>query len=511
MKLIKKTIALFVVFISLFSILGLTACNKSDKLRVFVFAQSHEAAIYSELIKNFEQETGIKVEFTVEEENYFDLLNSSLQTQTAADVFYVRPGDVRAHANQKTVVNLTESGLITEDDVKDIWKQAIDFFRYDGTNNNQGDIYALPKDYSQYVLGFNSKLIFDNENVLAKLEPYIYDQETHGAWENWQGNDLIIKNRQGVEVGTYKVKLPGLPGQKDADGNDIVFTYDEFGALAYLCSNNTADALKPVYGTAFWEDMCLMAYVWGNGGEFLKDNNTKVNFDSPEFKQAYSAFLELNSKWYAHAIGSTKTGYELFTEGTLVFYPVGTWDIGYFNTYTNTLDYVLMPWPCSNAYKNSSMADRQDKWKARVDSVGYGIYSGSKKKDQAIQFIKYLSLSEEGQQFLVQSGAQIPNIESMAKGAYLSNQIKNKDGQILEPENKQLLLDVAAAEEGNGHVGTTVYTYNDEWFSEFFTGAAAKLWDTSAGYTVESYVAEYAPKAQNKLNEAIELEQDQKQ
>jgi multiple sugar transport system substrate-binding protein len=254
-----------------------------------------------------------------------------------------------------------------------------------------------------------------------------------------------------------------------------------------------------------------MAYVWGNGGEFLKDNNTKVNFDSPEFKQAYSAFLELNSKWYAHAIGSTKTGYELFTEGTLVFYPVGTWDIGYFNTYTNTLDYVLMPWPCSNAYKNSSMADRQDKWKARVDSVGYGIYSGSKKKDQAIQFIKYLSLSEEGQQFLVQSGAQIPNIESMAKGAYLSNQIKNKDGQILEPENKQLLLDVAAAEEGNGHVGTTVYTYNDEWFSEFFTGAAAKLWDTSAGYTVESYVAEYAPKAQNKLNEAIELEQDQKQ
>ncbi|HEY8389860.1 MAG TPA: extracellular solute-binding protein, partial [Clostridia bacterium] len=476
MKLLKKLTALFICVISLISVFGLSGCGKNDKLRVFVFAQSHEAAIYSQLIKKFEQETGIKVEFTVEEENYFDLLNSSLQTRTAADVFYVRPGDVRAHANQKTVINLTQAGLITEDDVKDIWKQAIDFFRYDGKNNITGDIYALPKDYSQYVLGFNSKLIYENENVMARLEPYIWNEQVHGPWAEWEGVDLTVRNRQGTAIGTYKVKLPGLPGQKDKDGNEIVYTYDEFGALAYLCSNNTVDALKPVYGTAFWEDMCLMAYVWGNGGEFLKDNNTKVNFESQEFKQAYTAFLELNSKWYAHAIGSTKTGYELFTEGSLVFYPVGTWDIGYFNTFSDTLDYVLMPWPCSNAYANSSMAERQDKWKARVDSVGYGIYSGSKKVDQAVKFIKYLSLSEEGQEFLVKSGAQIPNIESMAKGAYLNNEIKDKDGKTLEPENKQLLLDVASGVTGNGHVGPTVYTYNDEWFTEFFTGAASKLW-----------------------------------
>ncbi|HEY8389726.1 MAG TPA: hypothetical protein VIL26_02045, partial [Clostridia bacterium] len=81
----------------------------------------------------------------------------------------------------------------------------------------------------------------------------------------------------------------------------------------------------------------------------------------------------------------------------------------------------------------------------------------------------------------------------------------------LEPENKQLLLDVASGVTGNGHVGPTVYTYNDEWFTEFFTGAASKLWDTSSGYTVDKYVTEYAPKAQSKLDEAIRLEQEQKQ
>lgn len=511
MKICKKLLALIICFFTLFSVFGVAGCGKSDKLRVFIFAQSHEAKIYSELIKKFEEETGIKVEFTVEEENYFDLLNSSLQTQTAADVFYVRPGDVRAHANQKTVLNLTQTGLVTEDEVKDIWKQAIDFFRYDGVNNNVGDIYALPKDYSQYVLGFNSKLIYEKEEVLQRLEPYIWKEDVHGPWAEWEGVDLTIRNRRGVEIGTYKVKLPGLPGQQDKDGNEIVYTFDEFGALAYLCSDNTEDTLKPIYGTAFWEDMCLMAYVWGNGGEFLRKNNTEVNFDSPEFIGAYKAFLELNSKWYAHAIGSTKTGYELFTEGALVFFPVGTWDIGYFNTFKDTLDYKLMPWPCSNAYKDAPMSERQDKWKARVDSVGYGIYSGTKKAEQAARFIKYLSLSEEGQYFLTQSGAQIPNIESMAKGPYLNNEIKAKDGSDLEPANKKLLLDVAAGEEGNGHVGPTVYTYTDEWFNEFFVAAAAKLWDTTTGITVEDYVAEYAPRAQQKLNDAIALEQSQKQ
>lgn len=508
-KLYKKIIALLICAVSLFSMVGLSGCGGGDKLRVFVFAQSHEAAIYTQLIKMFTQETGIKVEFTVEEENYFDLLNSSLQSRTAADVFYVRPGDVRAHANQNTIINLTEAGYITETELEDIWDMAIDFFRYDGQTNGEGDIYALPKDYSQYILGFNSMLINQKETVMDLLETYVWDETRDGPWADWEGVDLTILDSDSEALGTFKVKLPGYPGDIDEDGNDIVYTFDEFGALAYLCSNNKKTALKPVYGTAFWEDMCLMAYVWGNGTEFLKENNTKVNFDSPGFIEAYESFLELNNKWYAHAIGSTKTGYELFTEGSLVFYPVGTWDIGYFNDYSSTLTYDLMPWPISNDYANTSMADRQNKWVARNDSVGYGVYSGSDKIEEAVKFIKYLSIQEEGQRYLVQSGAQIPNIESMAKNDYLNNVIKNKNGEILAPENKALLLDVASGL--NGHIGPTVYTYNDEWFTEFFTGAAAKLWGADTGYTVTSYVAEYNPISQEKLNEAIELEQSQKQ
>lgn len=501
---------LFAIVIGCTSFASLAGCSKSNDLRVFLFAQSHEVEIYEKVIANFTEETGIKIDLTIEEEKYYDLLSADLMSGTAADVFYVRPGDVRAYANQNSIINLSQTGNITEDEVKDVWKQAIDFYRYDGTVNNVGDLYALPKDYSQYVLGFNRKKVQENTAGMARLQKYLWTADK-GA--DWTGEDLTVTDSSGTTLFSGKIKLPGLPGDKDALGNDIVFTYDEFGAIAYLLSDNGQwgeEPLKATYGTAFWEDLCLMAYVWGNDAEFLKDNNTKVNFTDQKFIDAYQGFLDLNSKWYAHAIGSTKTGYELFTEGSLVFYPVGTWDIGYFDRYASTLEYDLMPWPIANTYKDTSLTERQNKWKARVDSIGYGVYSGSEKVEEATQFIKYLSINESVQRLLTESGVQIPNIEKLAKTEYLNNEMKDANGKDLAPRNKQLLLNIAEGSAKNGHYGPTVYTYNTEWFAEFFTGATAKLWEKDTGYTVKSYCDEYAPKSQAKLDEAIQMEKDQK-
>jgi multiple sugar transport system substrate-binding protein len=508
MRKIKKAALILLSFCMLFMCMGgFAGCGKKKDLKVFIFAQSHEVETYKEITARFEQEQGITVELSIQEDGYFDLLNTDLINGTAADVFYVRPGDVRAHAKEGTVINLSAAGHITEAEAAPVWKKAIDFYRFDGTNNNAGDIWALPKDYSQYVLGFNKKKIQDNAGVMERLEPYLYDPAKHGAWETWQGAELYVKLKESDANDPDKrhmVKLPGLPGEKDADGNDIVYTYDEFGALSYLCANTGqhSDVVKVTYGTAFWESMCLMAYVWGSGGEFLKDNYTKVNFQDPKFVEGYEGFLSLIRKWNAGSTASSKTGYEMFTEGSLVFYPVGTWDIGYFNQYSSVLDYELMPWPISDAYANTSMADRQDKWMARVDSVGYGVYSGSKNVETAVKYIKYLSINEDIQRYLASTGIQIPNIESVALGDYVNNEIKNQSGGVLEPKNKRLLLNVASGV--NGHFGPTVYTYNEAWFNEFLTGAQAKLWEGDV--SVADYCAEYGAKAQTKLDEAIALE-----
>lgn len=534
--------------------------NKRNKneLNVFMFAQSHEQTIYKAVVNRFNQansaESGITVKITFGADDYFTKLTTQLASGVEADVYYVQPGDVRMRVNFGQLVNL--DNYVDQTKLSDIYPEALNFFKYNGNVNGEGSLYALPKDYSQYVLGLNTDLTAAAQGTINRYvwnwttgkpqnnsEPYNYVSDGNGGftktsvrpsgYDDWSGIPYTIKNTDGTSGDTVLVKLPGLPGKTITVGGEtcnVVYTFDEYGAVCNMC----CDYSNNLYATAFWEEMCMMSFIWGAGGEFLSDNNTKVALNSDAAMAGQQGYYDLLHKWNAQQLGSTdNTGYQLFPQGKLVFYPVGTWDIGYFAD--SDINFDVMPWPIGNQYAGTSIADRQNLWKARADSVGYGVSANCINPEYAVKFIEYLTLDPDIQQYLVESGAQIPNNMSLRE-KYLNNEYKfRKPGESettdmnLAPANKQLLIDVATG--ANGKYGPTVYTYTADWWDEYrskltdipgtgftFSGATTVTLkdDKGADKQVTMYenvmniFKSATTAAQGKLNDAIEQEKEQK-
>jgi multiple sugar transport system substrate-binding protein len=499
----------------------MTGCKKYD-LTVFIFAQPSETEIYQQLVDEFQEAEGVTVNYSTGGDEYFVSLDSKLTANIPPDVYYVRPGDVRMRVNLKQVQPL--DSIVSQEELDAMWPQAVDAFRYDGASNGTGALYALPKDYSQYALGFNQVLI---DRFRAKIEPFVFSPAKEGhssfgkTFAQWEGGPAleikaIVDGERADTAWTLAAgfKLPGWPGDV-IDGNQVVYTFDEFGLLSYLCTSpNPNSTASNFYGTQFWESMCLDSYIWGGGGEWFAQkadgalDYTKLATDSAAFVAAQESYMELAYKWWSVQLGQVSgSGYENFQQGTLAFLPVGTWDVAQFGTLSKSLvQYHLMPWPVSNAYAGATLADRQDKWFARADTVGYGVSSNCKSKDLAARFVRWLTTNIDNQQLLAAKGAQIPNVREYAQTEYLNNSALYP---LLSKNDKQILLRIA---ETNGKRVPTVFTYNDDWRVEFLSEAASNLWayDANDRETVASYAARMTPRAQAKLDAAVQLEEDQK-
>lgn len=207
--------------------------------------------------------------------------------------------------------------------------------------------------------------------------------------------------------------------------------------------------------------------------------NAKVQYgmDSKNFMETYGAYQEFGSTWNGNSgnagdTDTTKTasGWDYFRMGAAVFYGAGTWDAATRNdTKMDVFEFGQMPAPVSEklalysevrnadygtvTYSNQEKAKgtgdgangdydqrdalssgkkvytkteivnnqikRQDKWAARMDSVGYAangrlaeLKEGDPeywKKDAAPSLIAALTVGREEQVTLTYAGAQLPN------------------------------------------------------------------------------------------------------
>ena len=89
--------------------------------------------------------------------------------------------------------------------------------------------------------------------------------------------------------------------------------------------------------------------------------------------------------------------------------------------------------------------DKDAKSTAWVGSVAYCISQKSRNKAAALDFIKFLSLSEESNRMNYELGQAMPNIEEMAKTDFIDN-VGIEEGANKRPENKQLFVDIVSGE-----------------------------------------------------------------
>lgn len=463
--------------------------SSGDKpvLTVSVFAQEHEQAMYKEVVAKFEEANNVTVDFQVAGDQYWPELEAALTANTAPDVFYLGLGDIKKRVWTEKISPLDD--LIDVASLNKIWPEALNLYKYDAETNvlGEGKIYALPKDFSAVSMAVNTAII---EKRRAEIEKLVAD-------------------------GT----LPFFP-ETDANGNLPVYTFTEFAELCKALTftdetlPDTAGSTQ-VYGTHLWEDFTLQPFIWGAGGDYLSEDRTKVLFNSPEFVEGYEGFMKIIETGGSGLSTDETTGYLKFLAGRCTYFPCGTWDVGAFQAIENDesvnpgkawFDFDLAPWPISDKYADASIEERQDKWAGRIDSIGYCVSKDSKNQELAAKLAYLLSADEEVQRFLAKQGGQLPNIQAMAEGEYVTD-------ESYFPESRQLFVNMLSGQ--NGRRVPTTYTYNKLWHDEAFIAGVDSVWSyyekSDKGVTpmnVSDFLNSIQDTAQQKLDEAIEDEKN---
>lgn len=397
-----------------------------------------ELKAYQATVKRFEEANkDVKVTMVQTAPDQYDTkLKSAIAGRKIPDVFFYNPAQVKAYVNSGVLLDITEA-VETSEDVKldDIWEKGVDKYRFDGKTLGEGAIYGLPKDLGPFALGYN-KTMFEDAGV-------------------------------------------PLPDK------DKPYTWDEFVDVAkQLTKDTNGDGKMDQYGTGFNVNWALQPFVWSNGADWINEDGTKVTIDDPKFIEALQFFVDQQLKHgITPSIGETQTldTYQRWLKGQLAFFPVGPWDMAAFKEQLK-FEYDLLPWPAGSTGKASG-------W---VGSLGIGVSSTTKHKEEAAELAMYLSADQEGQQALVDAQVQLPNSMEIADNWAADTSIK--------PDNKQEFLDLIN-DYGRGFPAEKTYTA--EWYDEFFKNIQPVL---DGKTSVEDYVKTAQPKMQKLLDAAIEQE-----
>lgn len=241
--------------------------------------------------------------------------------------------------------------------------------------------------------------------------------------------------------------------------------------------------------------------------------NVQYGHNSENFIETYAAFLAIGSDWNVNPSGDTDStdrannGWAYFRSGRSICYGAGSWDAATRNDVNaSLLDFGQMPMPISEKYAiYSEIKDanyqkayyandpaaaaagstdeakqltgnaltnaktqvydsaailknqirRQDKWAARMDTVGYAVAAKTAnypeahawKRDAAIDLTARLTINKDAQKTLLYAGAQLPNFVSQCKEFvdYKGAGANGTFNDMLTPEG---FADTATAAEG---------------------------------------------------------------
>lgn len=215
----------------------------------------------------------------------------------------------------------------------------------------------------------------------------------------------------------------------------------------------------------------------------------QYGYNSQNFIETYAAFLALGSDWNGNPSGDTdatrtNNGWAYFRAGRSIFYGAGSWDAATRNEVDrDLLEFGQMATPVAEKYalystvkdanyqaatysndpaapaedaqrsnlndgkiiytKNaieSNLVRRQDKWAARMDSVGYAVnalnakkYEGTEnagwKVQGAVSLVAALTINRTAMKTLTYGGAQLPNFVSQCKD-FFNYQTAGENGEF---------------------------------------------------------------------------------
>lgn len=349
---------------------GKTASNSTDaaaddtqkqvNLTFMGWGSPTEVETFTALIQKFETKyPNVKVEYiTVPAPDFNTKLQTMIAGNTQPDVFYLSPENVMPWASSDLLYDMTEYVKNNElFDEENIWKKAMDMYRYDGEIPGQGSIYGLPKDIGPFALAYNKDLF----------------------------------------------EAAGIP---DPDP-DVPWTWDEFEANAEKLTKGEGNDKQ--YGSAMYS---LESAVWSNGADWLDETKTKVTIDDPKFTEAMQWVADLalvKGVTPSNEEESSLGSFQRWMEGKIGMMGIGPWSQAQFWAECD-FEWDLMPWPTSPTTGKNAV------W---YGGMGYGVSPKSENIEAACNLAAFLAFDLEAQTANYQMGQAIPNLIDMTKDGYL--------------------------------------------------------------------------------------------
>ncbi|MBN9605120.1 MAG: sugar ABC transporter substrate-binding protein [Actinomycetales bacterium] len=321
-----------------------------------------EIDTFKTMIAQYEEKyPGVTVDYiTVADADFATKLQTMIASKKTPDVFYLQPDKLTQYVDAGLLADL--SSYVDDNQefsVDNVWKKALDFYRYDGTTRGTGAIYGLPKDIGPFALAYNKDL-FDAAGITAPTD-------------------------------------------------DAPWTWDQFEAAAKTLTQGSGN--DKVYGSSPYS---LESAVWSNGADWLNADRTKVTVTDPKFVEALQWVADLNL--VDHVVPSPEEqsalpDYQRFVDGKVAMMGIGPWNQGgLWNDATFNWD--IMPWPVSPSTGTEAI------W---LGSIGFGVANSSKDKTDAANLAAFMAFNKDAQRTNIEKGQAIPNLIDMAKSDYLTS------------------------------------------------------------------------------------------
>lgn len=316
------------------------------------WAESYSKKLVSQGVKEEGYSINTKCYFESETSVYFDTLIKSINAGSAYDIFYVSPKYVKTWSKKGRILELSQYvDTSTGSDPSKVFGQALGLYSYDGTNigdsvhydsasgkfindvtGEETGIYAFPKDYSTFGLGYNANYFEDSDKKAYESTPALttdvtsdkksiirtaatgeaskgvvnigvpttyfpYNFYVYGSYSEAlaAGDPVAVLSDKN---GGYTVTIPGYPGEtytrKNPDASAayddtvgyITYTYAEYGAITWALTyyyNQIQKSSNIVYGNDQYEGtLYLLPWLAGNNADYINgkegtsSNGTKV-------------------------------------------------------------------------------------------------------------------------------------------------------------------------------------------------------------------------------------------
>jgi multiple sugar transport system substrate-binding protein len=360
----KRSAAVALLAAAALVLSGCSAAQSSgDKTITFMgWGSPEEIAVFEDMISQYEDKyPDVTVDYiSVANADFATKLQTMIASKKTPDVFYLQPEKVMPYADAGLIADLSD--FVDDNELFDadnVWKKAIDMYRYDGTTPGEGAVYGLPKDIGPFTLAYNKDL-FDAAGITAPTA-------------------------------------------------DAPWTWDEFeDAAKKLTSGEGADK---VFGST---PFSVESAVWSNGGDWLNADHTKVTVTDPKFVEALQWVADLNL--VDGVVPSPEDqgalpDYQRFVDGKVAMMGIGPWNQG--GLWNDAkFNWDIMPWPVSPSTGEEAI------W---YGGIGFAVSNASKNKEDASNLAAFLAFNEGAQRTNIEKGQAIPNLIDMTQDEYLTS------------------------------------------------------------------------------------------